>query len=69
MRWVPFQEKKPSDKHQLITRKSREGGDLLEEWPEWLDCCQKDAHTHWWDGDYDFKLATVYWSLFYHKAG
>ncbi len=67
MRWVSFRSEQPKDKQRLITRKIAEGGDFLQEWPEWSDSSQEPDHTHWWDGDYDFWIASVYWKLLYSE--
>jgi len=66
---VSFSSEKPKDKQRLITRKlhSTEDGDFIQEWPEWSTSLQEPEHTHWWDGDYDCWIASVYWKLLYSE--
>ena len=67
MRWIDFRVCKPSGKRQLITRAIHPvlEGDLLQEWPEWLASNYSPALTHWWDGEYDLRIASTAWRLLY----
>jgi len=70
MSWIKFLERLPEEGKRLITRgPGLDGtGNSLEDWTIWNNSYLearfpngKRCFTHWWDGEFNFKLAIKNW--------